>query len=335
MLLNALQTRRLIADALDKGYAVLAVNADSPAAVSDCLEAARQCDAPIIIETSLWQLTGHSFGVGEAAVGMARYLSGLAVLAESDRYRKVPVLFHTDHIKGSDTIPILSQAIRGLMFQFDGSTVMLRPSSISLDSSDLTMDENIAHVSTLCGVAERLGVPVSIEMEAGVDQGITPVEDAKILLGTVEEKHPHQVVMWAPGLGTKHGLGDDDYPEFSADNVVKQRELASEITGRDIGIALHGSSGLSETALGQGASAGLVKVNWSSESLLLRSTAAAEYYRESGGQLEKGHPEFKTTAMDNGVQSYISARYIPVVKHRIEVLNGTGTGASFADSISQ
>src|SRR6185369_6679997 len=60
----------------DSGYGIelsrRAVNADSHAAITDCLEAARECGAPIIIETSLWQLTGRSFGGGDAILGLAR-----------------------------------------------------------------------------------------------------------------------------------------------------------------------------------------------------------------------------------------------------------------------
>ena len=63
MLLSPTQSRAALRCALEHQFAILAVNADSPAAITDCLEAARECDAPIIIETSLWQLTGRSFGV--------------------------------------------------------------------------------------------------------------------------------------------------------------------------------------------------------------------------------------------------------------------------------
>ena len=330
MLLNAAQARRLFLDALERGYAILAINADSPAAVTDCMEAALKCDAPLIIETSLWQLTGHSFGAGDALTGMARYLAGLSALAESDRFRAVPVAFHTDHIKGTETLAILGGAIRGLQFRAGGAELLLRPSSISLDSS---LQENIEHISALCSEAERFNVPISIEMEAGVDQGITPPEITETLLGSIEEKHPNQVVLWAPGLGTKHGLGDSDYPEFSAENVDAQLKLARQITGRDIGIALHGSSGLSEEALGEAVSKGLVKVNWSSESLLRRSQGASEYYRVSSERLSKSHPDFKAAAMDNGVQRYISERYVPAVMSRMRVLKGGGKATQFVAAI--
>ena len=312
MLLSPEQTRRLFTHAVENGYAILAVNADSPAAIVDCLEAAAECDAPIIIETSLWQLTGRSFGAGDPLLGVDRYLADLGVLANSDRFANVPVVYHTDHIKGPETLRILQHAMRA------------GASSISLDSSDLSAEENIAHLGALCEFAEANDLPTTLEMEAGVDDGVTELTETRALFGEVERRHPGRLALWAPGVGTKHGLGD--MGGFSPDAVKAHRELASELAGRPIGIALHGSSGLSDGQLQAAVAAGVAKVNWSSESLLLRSQALREFYATHGGKLEKGHAEFKASAMDNGPQSFVSEVYRPKVKARIETLGGAGFG---------
>ena len=68
--------------------------------------------------------------------------------------------------------------------------------------------------------------------------------------------------------------------------------------------------------------AGVTKVNWSSESLLLRSQAARRYYAEYGPDLEPGQPRFKAAAMDTGLQNFISESYIPKVAERIRTLGG-------------
>jgi hypothetical protein len=68
-------------------------------------------------------------------------------------------------------------------------------------------------------------------------------------------------------------------------------------------------------------------VNWSSESLLLRSRAAQEYYTSHSTELEKTHPQWKATAMDNGLQHFVSGRYVPKVMERIRILNGEGKAA--------
>jgi len=324
MLLDALQSRALFRAAVENHFAILAVNADSPAAITDCLEAARECGAPIIIETSLWQLTGRSFGNGDAALGLARYLAQLVVLAASERYREVPVVLHTDHIKGPLTLPLLTSAIRGLPF---GDALKLHPSTVSLDSSEMSEAENIAAIGALCACASECGQPVTLEMEAGVDSGVTELEVADRLLAPVEREHPGCIHLWAPGVGTQHGFSEKGYP-FSPEAVARHRERASEICGRPIGLALHGSSGLPESALREGVAAGVVKVNWSSESLLIRSQAAREFYATHAADLEKSHPKWKATAMDNGVQSHVSARYVPKVIERIRILGGEGKAAA-------
>lgn len=331
MLLDPLQSRVVFRTAVEHRFALLAVNADSPAAITDVLEAARTCDAPVIIEASLWQLTGHSFGAGDATVGMARYLVQIALLAHSERYNAIPVLFHTDHIQGPITLPLLQAALCGLSTGYAGATIS--PSTLSLDSSRLTEEENITALVGLCRTAVEAGRPVTLEMEAGVDDGVTETVVAERLLGGVETQTPGHIHLWAPGVGTRHGLGRQ--AAFSADAVRQHHTLASRLLGRPVGIALHGSSGLSEESLRAAVAAGVVKVNWSSESLLIRSQAAQEYYQARSAALTPGNPEWKASAMDHGVQSWIAARYQPRVAERIRLLGGEGQAAVCRAALSQ
>jgi fructose/tagatose bisphosphate aldolase len=316
MLLSPPQTRALVADALRRGYAVLAVNADSPAAVYDVLEAARQCDAPVIIETSLWQLQGRSFGGGDARLGLARYHAEVRLLADHATFRQVPVVLHTDHIKGPDTAAILAAALPLY-------------SSLSLDSSEMTPAENIAAIGRLCARAAQERRPLTLEMEAGVDAGVSPLADCDTLFAAAERNHPGYLAWWAPGVGTQHGLGAGGYPTFSPEAVAAHQRRASQVAGRPIGIALHGSSGLPAASLQAAVRSGVAKVNWSSESLLIRSRAAQEYYAGHAAQLDPKHADWKRTAMDNGLQAHVAARYVPKVVERITLLGGSGAGAAF------
>ncbi len=329
MLLNPEQSRRLIEHALQKRYALLAVNADSHAAVYDCLAAARSMDAPIIIETSLWQLQGRGYGAGDALLGLQRYLADLAVLGAA--FPDVPVIYHTDHIKGPQTMSILKAAIAGVAV---GQTT-LRASTISLDSSEMTVEQNLAALSELCSFATHNGLSLTLEIEAGVDAGVSPIEDCEILVGQLEKMHPGYLALWAPGVGTQHGLHGDGYPTFSAEAVAAHQKKASEIAGRPIGIALHGSSGLPEKSLRAAVDAGVAKVNWSSESLLIRSQAAQTFFAQKSAQLERSHPEWKATAMDNGVLTFISTAYVPAVAARLELLGATNQASAFLTSLSE
>jgi fructose-bisphosphate aldolase class II len=333
MLLDPVQSNRLLTHALEHGYAVLAVNADSPAAVNDCLEAARRCRAPVIIEASLWQLTGHSFGMGDALLGLARYLTHLAVMAGAERFREVPVLFHTDHLRGPEALPLLKRAIEGVPLSIGGTGVTVAASTISLDSSQLTEEENLAAARELCAHAAERRLPLTLELEAGVDDGLTPLDVTERLLGGVEERYPGRVALWAPGLGTRHGYSPEGYPAFAADHGRQHRLTAQRVTGRPIGIALHGSSGLDEAALRSAVAAGVVKLNWSTESLHLRSAAAREYFHRFADRLERSHPDFKATAMDDGLQRFVSEQYVPRVMERVCLLGGEGRAPAIKESL--
>lgn len=334
MLLSPTQSRQLLNHAFEQGYAILAVNADSHAAVSDCLEAARQADAPLIIETSLWQIKGHSYGLGDPILGVARYLSDLMVLANSERYRHIPVIYHTDHIKGPETMDILKAAIQGIGTEMHGQSIRLSASTISLDASDLSEEQNIAHMLQLCQFAAEAGVEVTLEMESAVDDRITPAEETEKLIGAVEAQFPGKIALWAPGVGTQHGFtSDDGYAGFQPKTIEDNVRLLQQITGRNIGIALHGSTGLPNEKLSAAAKCGVTKVNWSSESLYLRSMAAKQYYTENSEKLERQHPEWKNTAMDNGVASFVSKVYVPKVVERIKVLGAEGMAGRFAPGL--
>ena len=163
-------------------------------------------------------------------------------------------------------------------------------------------------------------------MEDAVDEGITSAEIAELLLGSVEETFPGRIFLWAPGTGTKHGFGDN--MDFSPKTIEQHIQLTKQITGREIGIALHGSTGLRNHDLSEASKAGVIKVNWSTESLYIRSNAAREYYKVILDQMEKTHKDWKNTAMDNGVQRFVSTAYIPKVQERMLILGGEGKGGA-------
>jgi fructose-bisphosphate aldolase, class II len=323
MLLNPLQARTVLQHAKANQYAILAVNADSPAAINDCIEAARSVSAPIMVETSLWQLTSHSFGMGDPWLGMKRFMTHLELLANDARYTQIPVFYHTDHIKGAQALPLLNDAVRGLEMNMGGSSFKLSPTSISLDSSELSESENVNAILELCRTAQASNRSIALEIEAGVDDGVTPLEVAERLIVPVEREFPGAIQLWAPGVGTIHGFSETGFPAFSSDAIQEHCDFVKNLVGREIGLALHGSSGLPDADLERAVKAGVVKVNWSSESLLLRSHLARDYYSQFGAQLERNHPKFKSTAMDNGLQQFISSSYVPKVAARIALLGGS------------
>ncbi len=326
MLLNPLQAHLVYEFAARERFAILAVNADSPACLNDVLEAARLAQSPIIIETSLWQLKGHSFGAGDAMRGIARYLADISLLANDPAYLNVPVLFHTDHIKGPETQSLISAAISGVTLRNHTSIATLRASSISLDASELSEEQNINLLSALIEHAQAHQLPVTCEMEAGVDDGITDIAVIERLVTGLDRRHPGYLALFAPGIGSQHGFNAAGFPTFSPTAVAVAKSCIEQICGRTMGIALHGSTGLSEQQISNAVAAGVTKVNWSSESLLIRATAMRDYWISNGNKISPSDSAFKVTAMDNGVQSAVSRTYIPVVHQRLLTLGSVGQG---------
>jgi len=245
MLLSPTQAKKLIEYAIEKKFALFAVNADSPAAIHDCLKAAKEVKAPVIIETSMWQIEGVSFGAGDPVMGMAQYIAHTSLIANSEEFLEVPVLYHTDHIRGPRAEEILIRAVKGLPLKGFGEEVALSPSSISLDAAQLTPAENIRILSTLIQTSKACGREITLEMEAGLDGGLTTAEETEELIMGIEKKYPNYIAMFAPGLGNRHGFSKDGYPGFTSENITKSSELLERLTGRRIGVVLHGSSGLS------------------------------------------------------------------------------------------
>ena len=329
MLLSPLQARKLVSHCIEEKCALLAVNADSPAAIYDCLTSAKQLGAPIVIETSLWQQEGISFGAGDATRGLALYYAHVNLLANSAEFEQVPVLLHTDHIRGPRTQEILSKAIKGIAFQADDTVIRLSPTTISLDASKMAPKQNIDLLCSLIDVSKSCGRPVTLEMEAGLDGGLTTPQEIESLIMGVESKHAGNVVLFAPGLGNRHGFSKEGYPTFRPENISAAASLLEQLCGRKIGIVLHGSSGLSEAQIRGAVAHGLTKMNWSTDGLILRSTAAREYYDSHREQLVPGHADFKQSAMDNGVGRFISQRFVPRITNLIELLGAAGKAATF------
>ncbi len=333
MLLTPLEARKLISFCIDERCAMLAVNVDNPSVIHDCFKAAKEMDAPIIIETSRWQLEGISFGAGDPIRGIAVCIAQINIFADSKEFREIPVLYHTDHINGPDALNILSTAVKGIPFTIDGKTVHLTPSSICVDASRLSMEENTMRTNALIETSKKHDQPLTLEMEAGIDTGYTAPEVVKKLVTEVEQKHPGYLYLFAPGLGNRHGYSLEGYPDFRPENIEKSAALLKNLTGRNIGIALHGSSGLSETQLREAVRHGLTKVNWSTNNIILRSSAAREYYSVYGEKMDPKYPGFKKMATDNGVGQYVSSKFIPAVRNLITVLNSAGKAGKFVKTL--
>jgi len=327
MLLNTLQTKRLYRYACLNRVGIVAVNADGDSLIHDTLLAARQADAPVIVEASLWQLKGKCFGYGDAILGLQKYITDVALMAGNAAFADVPVVFHIDHIPAGQAVEILSRAVVGMPYRVWDREMVVFPSSVSFDASGLNDADNITCVKRVGRRAAGMGIPLSFEVEPGIEDEPTRPADALAMLQAIEDDVPGIVDLFAPAVGTIHGqTARGENTGFNAALVGQVADALRQSLGRPIGIALHGSSGLSDAQLAASVQQGVVKINTCTLLLGARARAMQAYFNAHAAQIQAGHKDMKEMSKDTTVDSAVSAAIVPIIVDRMAVSNSAGQG---------
>lgn len=224
----------IIKEAYKKHIAVGAFNIFNLETAKAVIQAAKETNSPVIIQTS------------EAEAAFAG-IENIAALVESMSGEiETTVVLNFDHGK---KIESLERAVNAGY------------NSVMVDASDLLFEENIAKTKKIVQMAHNQNVWV--EAELGVvptpskDQEIeedflTDVEEAKRF---VEET---KIDALAVAIGNKHGF----YKGDSKINLERLRELRNAL---DIPLVLHGGSGIPEEDIGRAIHLGISKINVNTE----------------------------------------------------------------------
>ena len=233
MLLN-MNEMLAVADA--EHFAVPAFNIGSGVILNGVMDTCVRLNAPVILAIHPKELAF----MGDSFVEMCK-----------DRANKshVPVCIHLDH---SDFEPILKALRTGF-------------TSVMIDASHLSFEENIAITKKVCELAHPLGVSVEAElgtigalennMEGGADEIIytNPDDAARFVRETGCDT-------LAVAIGTSHGL----YPAGMKPEL--KQELLSEIKSKvSVPLVLHGGSGNKDSEIAEAVKRGISKVNISSD----------------------------------------------------------------------
>jgi fructose-bisphosphate aldolase class II len=224
----ALITLRAALDAAkDGGYGVGAFNVTDLVQVEAVLEAARETDSPVIVQTI----------VGASAHGSDE-LFWDAMQTTIARYPDVPVVLHLDHG------PSYDDCVRAIGAGF--TSVMIDGSLAEDRVTHATFEENVAVTARVTAYAAERGVSVEGELgtiggseDGGVHKEIVladPDEAAQFVERT-------GVDALAVAIGTSHGAYKFASPP---DGTVLHMDLISEIAARVPGthLVMHGSSSL-------------------------------------------------------------------------------------------
>ena len=262
-------------------FAVPAFNVSSSMILKGVMEACEEKHAPVIIAIHPDEL---SF-VGDSFVAAVR---------EEAHKASVPVCIHLDH--GAS----FAQVIRAIACGF---------TSVMIDSSTTSFDDNIAITKKVVEAAHAVNVSVEAELgtigatgnggEAGTDNIIYTNPD-----DVVRFVEATNVDTLAIAIGTAHGL----YPKTKKPKL--RLDLLKEIVGKtSVPLVLHGGSDNPDEEIAEAVRLGVAKINISSD-------IKSAFYRKCREVLED-----TTLREPNAIYPACIDAMKQVIYHKIELFN--------------
>lgn len=234
------------------GYALAGFAAYNMETVQAVVEVAEELGAPVLIQTT--PATIRNAGIS--------YLTSLIkVAAEQSR---VPVILHLDH---GDT---LEQVIECLRYGY---------TSVMIDGSALSFEENIRVVSEVCRIAHS--VDVSVEAELGRVGGVE--DDLSVADAEATYTDPEIVSEFvvrtgvdslAVAIGTAHGV-------YKGRPHLELERLASIASKTPVPLVLHGASGVPDEDVVRAIQFGISKFNIATELKIPFAAALRDYFIEN------------------------------------------------------
>ena len=231
-------------------YAIGAFNVENMEMAMAVVSAAEELNAPVILQTTPSTVKYAS---------LALYAANARALADA---AKVPVALHLDH---------------GSSFDLAKDAILAGYSSVMIDGSKETLDNNIAVTRRV--VLEASG-RVPVEAELGTVGG---KEDSTVATGTaytdpddaVRFVKETQCSSLAVGIGTAHGIYVGT-PVLDVDRLTAIRKKLEE-NDCVIPLVLHGASGLTDEAVKACIAEGICKVNFATELRQAYTAGVKEY----------------------------------------------------------
>ena len=244
-------TKQMLLDAQKGNYAVGAFNVENMEMVMAVMEAAEELKSPVIMQTtpSTVKYAGLDF-----------FLANVKAAAER---ASVPVAMHLDH---GSSFELAMQAYR------TGYT------SIMIDGSHGSFEENIAVSKAVADACTPSGIPVEAELgkvggkeddlDGGDDNPYTDPDQA------VEFVKRTGITSLAVAIGTAHGVYKGE-PKLDLDRLSEIREVV------DIPLVLHGTSGVPDETVTECVNRGIGKVNYATDLRIAFTKGVSEVFSEN------------------------------------------------------
>lgn len=245
-------SKKMLLDAQKGGYAVGAFNVENMEMVKAVIAAAEELRAPVMLQTT------------PSTIKYGTLETYFAIVEAEAKKASVPVCLHLDH---------------GSSFELAVQAVKAGYTSVMIDGSGESFEDNIAVSKRVVDAAAACGIPVEAELgkvggkeddlEAEADTNTDPAEAKEFVERT-------GISSLAIAIGTAHG--------FYAGTPVLDKERVSEIKEVvSVPLVLHGASGLTDDDVRECVERGICKVNFATE---LRKA-----YTDAGKKLIEEKPE--------------------------------------------
>jgi tagatose 1,6-diphosphate aldolase GatY/KbaY len=277
MEMSFVTTKQMLADADRNGYAIGAFNVENMEMVMAVIKAAQEMKAPVILQTTPSTVK---------YAGLALYLANVEAAAKA---ATVPVALHLDH---GSSFELAMQALR------TGYT------SIMIDGSHESFEENITVTKRVADACRPSGIPVEAELgKVGGkeddlecdDPGYTDPDDA------VKFVNETGISSLAVAIGTAHGIYKGE-PKLDVERLSEIRKVVS------IPLVLHGASGVPDEAVKECIRRGISKVNFATELRIAYSDGVKEFLKANPDAFDP--KKYGTVGME-----HVTA----LVKQKIEV----------------
>ena len=244
-------TKELLLDAQKNGYAVGAFNVENMEMVQAVVAAAEELNSPVIMQTTPSTVK---------YAGLDYFYANVKTAAER---AKVPVVMHLDH---GNSFELAMQALR------------VGYTSIMIDGSHGSFEENIAVSKAVADACHPSLVPVEAELgkvggkEDDLDGGDeNPYTDPRQAVEFVERTG---VDFLAVAIGTAHGVYKGT-PKLDVDRLSEIRKVVT------IPLVLHGTSGVPDEAVKECIKRGICKVNYATDLRIAFTKGVNEVFHEN------------------------------------------------------
>ena len=234
--MSIVTSQEMFAKAYAGGYAIGAFNVNNMEIIQGITEAAKECNAPVILQVSS----------GARKYANRTYLVKLVEAAVIET--GLPICLHLDH---GDSFELCKACVD------DGF------SSVMIDASSKPFEENVALTRQVVEYAHAHGAVV--EAELGTLAGIE--DDVKVKAEDSSYTRPEDVQefvertgcdMLAVAIGTAHGKYPADYvPTLDFDRLAEIKKAL----GEKYPLVLHGGSGAGDENFKKAVAGGINKVN--------------------------------------------------------------------------